>query len=82
MSYIFVDVDASRQCVALINEKINQLRALLGESPANPKLADYCERLAVLATDLSQVTETYAAEDERLKALHLKNNEGGRVRNG
>jgi hypothetical protein len=81
MSYIFIDVDASRQCVALINDKTTELRAVLSES-ANPKLSDFCARLAALSGDLSAVTEAYASEDERLKAVHLRNNEGGRIQNG
>ncbi len=82
MSYIFIDVDAARRCVAIISEKSTQLRSLLGESSADPKLEDFCARLTVLSGDLSAVTEAYASEDERLKAVHLENGEGGRIRNG
>lgn len=84
MSYIFIDADAARSCTALMREKEALLRALVSDAAGEDRarLTAFCEKLEALAADLSDVTEAYAAEDERLKAVHLMNNEGGRVHNG
>jgi hypothetical protein len=80
MSYIFIDAAAARRCAALIREQAGRLGALIGNS-ADPRLEAYCQKLGALAADLSAVTEAYAAEDERLKTIHLTTGEGGRLGN-
>lgn len=84
MSYIFIDVDAARRCAGLMNAKSGQLLALLGgEAGAmSARLEAFCRELDVLSADLSEVTESYAAADEKLKTMHLMDNEGGRLNNG
>lgn len=79
MSYIFVDVDEARRCGVLISSKTEQLRALITDEAdeSGGKLADFCRRLDTLSADLLDVTETYAAEDEKMKALHLMTNDTG-----
>jgi hypothetical protein len=85
MSYIFIDVDAARRCVASMNRGAEKLGALLAAEPGGEmtgKLEAFHKKLAALAGDLSAATEKYAAEDEHLKAVHLATGEGGRVKNG
>lgn len=81
MSYIFIDADAARRCAALMREQKEKLQQLMGQAP-DPRVAAFCEKLGALAADLSKVTEAYAAEDERLKEIHLTTGEGGRLMNG
>ncbi len=80
MSYIFIDAEAARRCAALIKAQEEKLQKLPGESPA-PHLEEFRRKLGALASDLSRVTEDYAAEDERMKEIHLTTGEGGRLHN-
>ena len=77
MSYIFIDVDEARRCAALIKEQADQLGELLGGQAAAPgsRPAEYCRKLQTLYADLLEETEAYAAEDEKMKALHLMTND-------
>ena len=81
MSYIFVDADAARRCAALMREQEEKLQKLL-PVPPDPRLEAFCQKLGALASDLSAVTEAYAAADERMKTIHLTTGEGGRRGNG
>jgi hypothetical protein len=57
MSCILIDVDASRQCVALINYKANQLRAVLGYGQAVFPHDGYGERGAGIGESRNAVAD-------------------------
>ncbi|NLT14107.1 MAG: hypothetical protein GXY05_07170 [Clostridiales bacterium] len=81
MSYIFIDVEAARRCALLLRAQAEKLQLLLGDAP-DARVEAFFRKLGGLADDLSKVTEAYAAEDERLKEIHLTTGEGGRLMNG
>lgn len=77
MSYIFIDVDEARRCAALIDTHADLFGELIVDAsdPTARRLEEFCRKLYALSADLSNVTESYAAADEKLKNLHLMTND-------
>ena len=74
MSYISVDFDESRRCVAVIDSLAEQVGALAeGEScELCPLLEEYAQKLRILASDLLQTTDKFDALDAHARELSAR----------